>query len=245
MNRKPFKVQGSRLGVGCCSYDEGFTLVELLVSAGLSLFVLGVVYSVYRVQTRTVKSQESRLVATEDARAALDLMVREIRNAGYTPAGAACAGVVDAMAQRFQFRLDPNNTNCTDANEDITYEYQSPGPQNCQAGSGDILRTANGTAAPISNCNVPTAAGNFSFIYYPQQTGAAAPPPYCYAAAGDLTVGGVVCNGIVTANLANIQRVTISLTVRSASPDTEFGGGQLNATMASNADLRNRGLPQP
>jgi len=53
-------------------------LVELLVSAGLSLFVLGVIYSVFRVQTRTVKSQESRSEAQEYGRAVLDMMVRDI-----------------------------------------------------------------------------------------------------------------------------------------------------------------------
>jgi len=162
-------------------------------------------------------------------------MVREIRNAGYFPTGAACTtvpntnGVIAAGAQNFQFVLDANGLNgCADANENITYAFSTAG---CAPGFGNITRTDNNTPPatpqPITNCNIPSPGGvpgnNFLLTYFAQNS-------------------TVAMNPIV---LANIQRVLISLTVQSASPDTEFGGGQLNATMASNADLRNRGLPPP
>jgi len=40
---------------------------------------------------------------------------------------------------------------------------------------------------------------------------------------------------------ADIQRISISLTVQSTDAGIEFGGGQLKATMTSNVDLRNMG----
>lgn len=218
---------------------NGFTIVEFLVAILLTSIIMGAIYGVYRVQTHSVKVQESRLEAQEYARAVLDMMVREIRNAGYNPLGATsgnnCAGgsagtpsVVTASATSFRFTYDFQGTtagsapngHCDNADEDITYQFQAPGPQNCASGFGDITRTANGTTEPLTNCNVSTTNG-FSLKYY----------------AKDQTSE---MNPIV---LANIQRVSISLTVQSMNTEAGFGGGQLNATVTSNADLRNRGLP--
>ena len=211
--------------------DAGFTLAELLVSTLLTFFVMGAVYGVFRVQTRSIKSQESRLVAQEYSRAVLDMMVREIRNAAYTPTGAACAGIVAANAQTIQFTLDANGDgNCGGANEDITYTFSTAG---CAVGFGNITRTDNNTGAPpppqpLTNCNISSPGGNpgnnFALAYFLQNsTGPMALP-------------------VTGADLATIQRVQINLAVQSTSPDNEFGGGQLNAAILSNVELRNRGL---
>lgn len=226
---------------------KGFTIIELLVSILLTSIIMGAIYSVYRVQTHSAKVQENRLEAQEYARSVLDMMVREIRNAAYNPLSATngtnCAGgssgvpsVVTATATSIRFTYDFQNTagtastpdgQCDGPNEDITYQFQAPGPQNCPTGFGDITRTAKNdsgttTTESLTNCNVPTGSSNFSLRYF-NQAGAEFTPP------------GVT-------DLPNIQRVLITLTVQSLKPDTEFGG-QLNATMTSNADLRNRGLP--
>lgn len=217
--------------------QAGFTLPELLISALLTSIVLLAFYSLYRVQLHTVKAQENRLEAQEYARATLDMMVREIRNVGYFPVtltdlvncSPAQGGIVTAGPQTFSFNLDADgNGNCVGANERITYAFSG----------GNITRVADGGAAEsLTDGNATT----LQFIYYPQQIGATAPPPYCFATAGDLIVNGVTCNGIVIANLPNIQRVSISLTVQSKNPDAEFGGS-IAATMTSNVELRNRGL---
>lgn len=215
--------------------QEGFSLIELMVSMVLSLIVLGAVYSVYRVQAHTVKVQENRQEAQEYARAALDMMVREIRNAGNNPrqatSGANCAGtptagvpnILTATSTSINFTYDYRSSgstttpdgDCDDADEEITYAYQTPGPQNCTAGIGDIVRTANGTTQPITNCNVTA----FSLAYY--------------AIDSSTAMSSIV--------IANIQRIKVTLTVQSKNPDAVFGG-QLVSTVYSNIDLRNRGL---
>lgn len=231
------KRRKSEVAVGLCRSQAGFTLIEFLISTLLASIVLSAIYGVYRVQAHSVKAQESRLDAQEYARAPLDMMVREIRSIGHFPVtvtdllncSSAQGGIVIAAAQTLSFNLDADgNGNCVGPNERITYTFSG----------SDITRAADGAAAEnLTDGN----ATNLRFIYYPRQTGAAAPPPYCFAAAGDLIVNGVTCSEIVTANLANIQRVSISLTVQSKNPDAEFGGS-FAATMTSNADLRNRGL---
>ena len=215
--------------------NKGFSLVELLVAMVLGLIVVGALYGFYKVQARTLKVQENRQEAQEYARGVLDLMAREIRNAGYNPRGVTsgtnCAGtptagtpgVVTASSTSFQFTYDYRNIsnsttpdgNCDDPDEEITYAYQTPGPQSCASGTGDIVRTANGTSEAITDCNVTA----FSLTYYAKDSSTAMSP--------------VV--------LANIQRVKVSVTIQSKNPDPEFGG-QLTATVYSNIDLRNVGL---
>ncbi len=215
--------------------QQGFTMVELLVSMVLTFMLLGAIYSVYRVQAHTMKVQEKRQEAQEYARAVVDMIVREIRNAGSNPlqatSGTNCAGtptsgtpgVVSAtsttIAVTYDYRSSASTTtpdgNCNSADEEITYSYQTPGPQNCPSGKGDIVRTANGTTEPITDCNVTA----FSLAYYAKDS---------------LTVMSPVV-------AANVQRVKMTITVQSKNPDGEFGG-QVTSTVYSNINLRNRGL---
>jgi type IV pilus assembly protein PilW len=201
--------------------QKGFTLTELLVAMGLSLLVLGAAYSVFRVQTHTIKAQEFKMEAQEDARAALDMMVREIRNLGFFPTLTACTtvpannnGIIAATANNFQFVYDANNDgSCAGtmalgagADENVTYTLPPP------LTTGDITRTVNGgVAQPLTAGNVTAA----SFTYF---DGAGAP----------------------TLDPASIRRVSITLTVQSRSTDVQFGG-LIPITMDSNVDLRNRG----
>jgi Tfp pilus assembly protein PilW len=206
-----------------------------MVGMLLSLIFLAALYGFYKVQARNLKVQENRQETMEHARGVLDLMAREIRNAGYNPtratAGTNCAGtptsgtpgVVSASSTSFKFTYDYRSSasattpdgNCNNTDEEITYDYQSPGPQNCASGTGDIVRTANGTSEPITDCNVTA----FSYTYYAINSTTAMSP-------------------IVA---ANIQRLKVSITFQSKNPDAEFGG-QLTSIVFSNIELRNVGL---
>jgi len=217
--------------------EKGFTLAELLVASALSLMVLGAVYSVYRVQAHTVRREEFRTEAQEYGRASVDMMVREMRNTGYFPQRAACPvpantnGIVAATATTIQFVYDANGDgDCADAGENITYSYDPA--------TLDISRAADGAAAqPLTDANVTA----FQLVYFPRQTGGAPPAPYCYAIAGSSPAG---CTSDVASNLANLQRISVLVSVLSKSTDTQFGGLQ-TITMDSNVELRNRGLLTP
>jgi Tfp pilus assembly protein PilW len=216
--------------------EEGFTTTELLVSIVITSIIMLSVYSVYRVQTHSTKVQENRLEAQEYARATLDIVVREVRNAGYAPTGATCAGVAIAESQRVQIRYDANaDGDCGDTDEDVTYNFETTG---CAAGYGNVTRKEGSNASQaLTDCNVQTGASNFSFTYYAQNCTNNFSTP--------VGGGSSSCPGSPGGNagtLAAIQRIAVSLTVQSKNPDTAFGG-QLNATMTSNVDLRNRGLP--
>ena len=145
-----------------------------MVSMGLSLAVLAAIYGVFKSQTHTVKGQEKQLEAQEYALNVIDMMVREIRNAGYFPSGTACggtassAGIVSADATSLQIVYDSNAKDAACSELVITYAYNS--------GTKNITRTVNGgTAESITDGNVTA----FKLTYYPQQTSSTAPAPYC------------------------------------------------------------------
>lgn len=216
--------------------NRGFTLVELMVTILLTAIIMAALYSLSRVQTRIAKLQENRVEAQEQARSILDLMARDIRNAAYNPLGiignngnncgggiAGAPGVVTADAMIFRFTYDfqggagsSPDGHCDDPDEDIEYRLDTTG---C-ATNGDIKRrTINPSSdQKKTDCNVTS----LDLKYFTQ-------------------AGVELARPVSATDRANIQRVLITLTVQSKNPDPEFGG-QLNATMTSNVDLRNRGL---
>ena len=175
------------------------------------------------------KVQEKHLDAQQYVRSILSLMIREVRNVGHFPTGVCptpthTLGIIEADKRVFHFVYDSNeDSDCIDDNENIRYAFDTSG---CAAGYGNITRKegSNGAIA-LTDCNVPTTDGDFSFSYYRKDESTALTYP---VGAGDL---------------GQIQRLYINATVESKNTDVEFGGTS-TAVMSSNVNLRNRGLPQ-
>jgi len=71
--------------------SRGFTLVEMLI-AMVIVGIMGIALVAFlRTQHQTVVRQNSGVLATQNARAAIDMLARELRNAGYSPRGALSA----------------------------------------------------------------------------------------------------------------------------------------------------------
>jgi hypothetical protein len=101
----------------------------------LGLVVLGAILTIFVNQSQTNAAQQEIAYAQQHVRAAMDLMVREIRNAGYNPAGISnFSGIVAAHETyiRIQSDLngdgdtdDPAGTAGEDPYEDVTYKFDS------------------------------------------------------------------------------------------------------------------------
>jgi len=71
---------------GLRSRERGFTLIEALYAMVIALVLLGSMYSVYSSHYNSFKVQEQVAEAQQNARAALQLMSRDIIMAGYSTA---------------------------------------------------------------------------------------------------------------------------------------------------------------
>ena len=126
--------------------NQGFTLVELLVAMVMGLAVLGAVLSIFVNQNRTHAIQQEVAYAQQNVRAAMDLMAREIRNAGYDPQNNDFEAVKTATSSLIRILSnlsgddeagDPN-----DANEDVTYTVN---------GSNQLTRSASRMVDFVNN----------------------------------------------------------------------------------------------
>jgi type IV pilus assembly protein PilW len=67
--------------------QQGFTLVELIVAMAIAGIVIGAIYSTYKSQQDSYVAQEQVAEMQQNLRAALYVIGRDIRMAGFNPAG--------------------------------------------------------------------------------------------------------------------------------------------------------------
>ena len=144
------------------SGQAGFTLTELIIG----LVVLGVMgmglVSLFRVQHQTYNRQNEGVLATQNARAGMDMMTREMRNAGFTPYGDAPAGVTVWTDDSFAFTADLNGDgDVADAEESVLYFHD--------AVDDLLVRASGGVESPLAN-----QVTDLSFLYFSDAEGTAA-----------------------------------------------------------------------
>lgn len=194
--------------------SRGFTMPELIIGAFFGILVIGYLYGFYRDQLFTLLSQETKTAALEDARGALDLMVRELRHAGAWAAGktpATCSRIVSATPTiiRIQADLDGNGDCSSATGEDITYSLAgatSTCPGSTIRRNGDCL---------IPNVIIPEES---NFLTYYGTGAAPLTPPI--------------------ADLAALKRIKITLAVQVKNPNPSVGG-TITSSLTSSVELRN------
>jgi type IV pilus assembly protein PilW len=103
--------------------ESGFTLVEMLIAMTIGLIILAALSSTFLMQRKTYDIQEQIVEMVQTARAAMDMITREIRMAGYDPTGAGFDGITYSTSQ-LQIRADLDGSGSTDGtNENIRYAY--------------------------------------------------------------------------------------------------------------------------
>ena len=125
--------------------EGGFTLVELLIAMTIGLIILTALSSTFLMQRKIYDVQEQVAEMVQTARAAMDMMSREIRMGGYDPTGAGFDGIpYNADSSTIDVYADLNDIpgidNPTGSYEHITYSYDSANNQidrNTNTGGGD------------------------------------------------------------------------------------------------------------
>ena len=106
----------------------GFTLIEMMVSITIGMVVIAAITGTFTAQTRQNKAEEEISQMHQNVRGALDLMSREIMQAGYKASGGSVTGVTYSTTQLLiQADLDANGSIDTSNTslEYITYVYDS------------------------------------------------------------------------------------------------------------------------
>lgn len=86
--------------------SRGFSLTEILVALLLASLLSTGIYKVYISQNKSYVVQERVAEMHQNLRAAMFMMTKEIRLAGYNPLGVAGVGIQIASANQFQFTMD-------------------------------------------------------------------------------------------------------------------------------------------
>ena len=169
--------------------QNGFTLVELLVSlAVLGIFIVAM-GSVFTITKQAVTTQGVSADVQQKVRMGLQTMMQDIRLAGLDPDQSDLFGVEQATSTKIRFTKDiDQNGVIDDGNEErITYELQ---------GTQVVQIQDEGTASQVSAVLLDNVA-NLNFSFFDSDNSSIAPP-------------------VAAANLENIHAVDILLSVNQA-----------------------------
>jgi type IV pilus assembly protein PilW len=125
--------------------NSGFTLVEMMVAIAIGMIVIASVAGTFSAQTRQNKAEEEIAQMHQNVRGAMDLMTRELMQAGYKASGASVTGVTYNAAQLLM-QADVNVDGTIDTGsgslEYITYAWDSGNLRiTRQLGSGGTAET--------------------------------------------------------------------------------------------------------
>src|SRR5215831_17592004 len=104
-----------------CVHHAGMTLVEVLIAMAIVGVIMGALSNTFMTQRKVYALQENVSAMTQQAQTAMEIITREIRNAGTNPTGAAFTPVTYSATQ-LELRTDRNgNGNTNDPDEHIIY----------------------------------------------------------------------------------------------------------------------------
>jgi len=137
--------------------SKGFTLIELLVAMAITGIVVGAIFTAFQSQQKSYLIQDQVTEMQQNLRAAMDIMVREIRMAGYDPTQSSGASIsTNSTGIMIQVTMDINSDkDCSDSNENITYGFSNANDANADgiadAGAANLgRRNTGGGFQPIA-----------------------------------------------------------------------------------------------
>jgi|GEM_PF-2906241 len=144
--------------------EKGFTMVELFIYMAIFIVVLGALYSILITNTKSYSSQENKVEMTQDLRAAMELMVTEIRMACCDPTEAGSIGFVDNADDRYNtdansihYTTDSDASGTIANSEDINYYRKTSG------GVQQILRRTGDGSESIVAENITSLRFNYMY----------------------------------------------------------------------------------
>jgi len=213
--------------------QAGFTLVELMVAMSIFLLILVGIFQVFDPSHRAYQASERKLDVQQNARIAMDTMVRQIRMAGYFPEN------IDAdPANDLSNRIQAASNSSVAVAGDLRGAGASEAFTFCRDNTGlRRVRGPIGTAASYICANGDLLAESvtaLTFAYFDSSNNPVPNPPTTpYNLDGQ--VFGVAPSFGSTTERAAVQRIVITVTAR----ESIAGQPAQTYTLASDVRLRN------
>ena len=212
---------------GVWQREAGFTLAEILMATAISSVVLLALYLLYDVNQVTFVKGEQQADLQQNARIAVDRIVRELRLAGFDPQTptiipAPCATAIQsATATSIRFIADVDSDGTT---ERVEYKHDPACMPNCMADPPKILRERWPSLPGGANCTTGWSASGFAQPFAERVTA--------------LTFAYYDSEGNPTASLGNIRRISVTITTQ----DAQTGSKAQPFTLRAEVRPRNLGL---
>ena len=193
--------------------QQGFSLLEVLISLSVFTIVLFAVYTTFTASHRTFVRGEDKIELQQTIRVAMGMAASEIRTAGYDPSNppvipglASPTAIQDAKANTLTFVADVDGNNVTDQ---VTYRLQGTQLIRDFASWGGA-----GFPAPVAD-QLADGVNDLTFKYFDGNDSEIAAP-------------------VPAPSLTAIRRITIGLTVQATGV-----GGQQTLPLTMDVRLRN------
>ena len=134
--------------------EKGLTLVELMVTLVIVAVMGLAMVGFLRSQHQTVTRQNDGVLATQNARAAVDMLARELRNAGYDPRGGGGAALTAMEIDSVAWTADLDEDFDVDDADPVADTYEEVAYWH-DPGTNTLVRRAmpslGGVAEPVSD----------------------------------------------------------------------------------------------
>jgi len=101
----------------------GFTLIEMMVSITIGMVVIAGVTGTFTAQTRQNKAEEMISQMHQNVRGAVDMIDRELMQAGYKASGGSVTGVTYNAAPQLLIQADIDGNGAIDPTNNTSLEY--------------------------------------------------------------------------------------------------------------------------
>lgn len=102
--------------------NKGFTLIELMVALAATSILAACIWATYNTQLKSHITQKQVVEMQQNLRAAMQLIEREVRMAGYDPLRNSGAGITTMLGDTLTFDMDlTEDGDVSDPNEQVSY----------------------------------------------------------------------------------------------------------------------------
>lgn len=186
----------------------GFTLIEMMISITLGMIVIASVTGTFTAQTRQNNAEEQVSQMHQNVRGALDMISRDLMQAGYKAPGGSVTGVTysNSTPTTLTIQADLNGNSSIDDTSNSTVEY--------------IIFAYDSVNKQITR---KLGSSGTAFVVADNITA--------------FTVNYYGADGATTAASASIRKVTISITGQTAKRDPSYSNNGGYRTYSASADI--------